>query len=906
MCLFSYKRRYMYRSFYHTILSLTIFLVALGTSCSTKQRDTQREVEQDFAIMRETLEKAAGRDLSAYFSIMDAPGVTTEEREALQFLFAYMNTGDLLNYPGEYYLDQVRASLRAKQEMPWGKDLPDHLFRHFVLPLRVNNEQLDTFRTAFYEELKARVEGLSMTEAALEVNHWCHEYVTYEPSDGRTRSPLATMKSALGRCGEESTFTTAALRAVGIPARQVYTPRWAHTDDNHAWVEVWTDGAWHFLGACEPAAKLDIAWFNSSVVRAMLVHTRAFGKYHGHEEELQSTNNYTEVNTIDTYTETADIHVEVVYADGSPAEGAEVEFCIYNYAEFCPVVTKTSDYDGRASLRAGLGDLFVWASQGDQCGWVIVKQAENKDKTWRITLRPASEQPERVDFRISPPDASPLPATVSPEEEQANNRRLAQEDSIRKAYEATFMTIDKATAWTKDHGYPAKPLADLLVASRGNHKALTVFLDKVPDDRYHAAVDLLRTLSVKDLQDTPEWLLTKIYRSMPEQYTDFELQYVLNPRIRTEHLTPHRAELQAFLDEKAPGKRAEVKDNPEKLLDLMYQYVSVCDDYSSQHIEMYPIASMRAGLTDSRNQEVLFVALARACDIPARINAVTGAVEYSSDMGKTWHVVNLHVGTTELPVQGSLSLSYTQESDAQIAHPKYYSHFSVAAITPEAKLRTLYYDEGGELELDKLFAMPKQHNAGFYYLISGTRLASGAVTGQMQRFEIKGGEEVRVQMTLPADADALKVIGSMNAEALYFDKAKSEAVSLLSTTGRGYFVLTLLDAGTEPTNHVLKDLERAKSALKSWTRPIMLLFRDATDLGAFHREEFPDLPNNVHVGYDMDQRLIKEILANIDEAKPLEYPMIVVADSFGRVVFISQGYTIGIGDRLATQILPSL
>ena len=43
------------------------------------------------------------------------------------------------------------------------------------------------------------------------------------------------------------------LWAVGIPARQVYTPRWAHTDDNHAWVEAWVDGEWHYLGASEPA-----------------------------------------------------------------------------------------------------------------------------------------------------------------------------------------------------------------------------------------------------------------------------------------------------------------------------------------------------------------------------------------------------------------------------------------------------------------------------------------------------------------------------------------------------------------------------------------------------------------------------------------------------------------------------
>ena len=115
---------------------------------------------------------------------------------------------------------------RHVTRMLWGKEIPDEVFRHFVLPIRVNNENLDDSRRVFYGELKDRVKGLPMKDAILEVNHWCHEKVVYRPSDARTSSPLASVKTAYGRCGEESTFTVAALRAVGIPARQVYTPRW--------------------------------------------------------------------------------------------------------------------------------------------------------------------------------------------------------------------------------------------------------------------------------------------------------------------------------------------------------------------------------------------------------------------------------------------------------------------------------------------------------------------------------------------------------------------------------------------------------------------------------------------------------------------------------------------------------
>lgn len=58
----------------------------------------------------------------------------------------------------------------------------------------------------FFKELKERVKGMGMKDAILEVNHWCHERVTYQPSDGRTSAPLATIRSAYGRCGEESTL----------------------------------------------------------------------------------------------------------------------------------------------------------------------------------------------------------------------------------------------------------------------------------------------------------------------------------------------------------------------------------------------------------------------------------------------------------------------------------------------------------------------------------------------------------------------------------------------------------------------------------------------------------------------------------------------------------------------------
>ena len=243
-------------------IRLSIFALSAMIAMQLSAQIADKAVLDDFNAR---LPQLTGNNISNIKELFNGP-LTPEQRQALQVLYAYMPLPDVTDHSADFFLDNVNASLQARQEMPWGKTVPDREFRHFVLPVRVNNETIDLHRPVFYNELKERVKHLSMRDAILEINHWCHEKATYQPSDGRTHAPLATVYTAIGRCGEESTFTVAALRAMGIPSRQVYTPRWAHTDDNHAWVEAWADGQWYFLGACEPEPVLNLAWFNACLL----------------------------------------------------------------------------------------------------------------------------------------------------------------------------------------------------------------------------------------------------------------------------------------------------------------------------------------------------------------------------------------------------------------------------------------------------------------------------------------------------------------------------------------------------------------------------------------------------------------------------------------------------------------
>ena len=168
------------------------FLMLTGW-CFSLSASAKADVHQDFEAR-----KAAFND-NRYYQIFDT-NLTSEERKCLEFLYAYMPISDITDYDGDFWKMNVDLSLQAKKETAWGKKIPMREFMHFVLPVRINNENLDEARRVFFNDIKDRVKGMSMKDAALEVNHWCHEHVSYQPSDSRTEAPLAAVRSAIGRC----------------------------------------------------------------------------------------------------------------------------------------------------------------------------------------------------------------------------------------------------------------------------------------------------------------------------------------------------------------------------------------------------------------------------------------------------------------------------------------------------------------------------------------------------------------------------------------------------------------------------------------------------------------------------------------------------------------------------------
>ena len=768
----------------------------------------------------------------------------------VNFLYQYMPLPDKTDYPLEFYQQNVSLSLTARAAMPWGEDVPEREFKHFVVPVRVNNENLDMSREVFYKALKPRVENLSMKDAILEVNHWCHEHVTYRPSDARTSSPLATLKTAYGRCGEQSTFTVAALRAVGIPARQVYTPRWAHTDDNHAWVEAWADGKWYFLGACEPEPVLNLGWFNESASRGMLMHTKAFGDYDGPEEVMSRTPCYTEINVIDNYAPTSELQVQVVDSKGNAVPDALVEFKLYNYAEFYTVAKKNTDQNGRTFLTAGKGDMLLWVTKQ---GKVAVQQVSfGKDQFVTVKLDD-TPLPDVMDFDIVPPPVSAALPPVTEAQRAENNRRMAYEDSIRQAYEATMPVED----W------------------RGNHQVIKQFLAEAKNK--NLAERLLDVLSKKDLRDVTLEVL-KDNEVAPKEATLLYDKYVLSPRVENEWLTPYKA----FFRE----KMAFIK-SPKQLEQWCNQNIRLDKDHNPQQLRMLPMSVYREKLTDELGRNIFFVSVARSLGMPARINEVNGKPQYYAD-GK-WIDVFAPSAKAQNP-QAKITLDYKEA--AHNDNPKYYIHFTLSKLD-EGRLDLQTFPEEATWKDD--FVKGQAMDTGEYVLTTGTRMASGKVLAHLQRIHLD--KDQAVAFTLRESQEDVQVIGSLNAEDIYHDKQLNTDKSLLSTTGRGYYVLAIVAPNQEPTNHAMRDISVYKDEFEKWGRKMIFLFQNEDEAQRFNFAEFNQLPETVVWGTDVDGKIRQEVWEQM-KLTSSSLPVFLVCDTFNRVVFCLQGYTINLGEQL--------
>ncbi len=307
----------------------------------------------------EKIEKYSGENADELTQLLE-----TQEGDTLRylnFLLENCSNNDLSVLTEDYLMTNIEFAIKAKKFKY--ANYSEDIFRHFVLPHRVSQEPLEDWREKFYTELKPLVENVEdIKEAAILVNLWALEQITFKQTSGRDQAPLTTIKRGIGRCEEMMILYIAAARSVGIPTRTASVPFWNFTNNNHAWVEIWTPDGWKYTGGAEPANSLNKAWFTKTSQRATLITSRAFGNYES-KNTIKRKDNVTTISSIEYYTDFEYVQIKVKDEENKLVTDANVVLYAASYGGLFPITELKSDENGLVKIPLGKGTVFVTAFQ---------------------------------------------------------------------------------------------------------------------------------------------------------------------------------------------------------------------------------------------------------------------------------------------------------------------------------------------------------------------------------------------------------------------------------------------------------------------------------------------------------------------------------------------------------------
>lgn len=837
-----------------------------------------------------------------------------DERALFRYHVATLPLTDVYDTGLDLIASYARQAIDLRRESPWCRDAPEDVFVHFVACPRVNNEAITDCWPALRDALGARLAGRSTREAALEANYWCCEMASYRSTDDRTLGPLGVLACGHGRCGEESTLLVAALRANGIPARQVYAPWWSHCDDNHAWVEVFTDDGWRYLGACEPEEELDRGWFTAAAGRAMMVRTGIFSTYGC--EDARDRNLLTRegrrvyVNLTPTYAPTATLVIEARHEDGMPAGNVAIRLQVLNGSAWRDIARLSTDDAGRASIEVGKGSLRVVASEGRLAANLLIDTASTTHAVLTLQVMPTPLAAAWTDLDIHAPTDHPTHSQTLTEEERRHGRERKREaDRVREV--RLERLADEARELAPSCLLPSSDCLPYLERALGNAGEVARFLER---DDGPDRLDLLSTLDDKDLHDLDADVLEDHLegaRLMRDEALsaleregagadapDLFRRYVLCPRVATERLTPYRS----FIRERLDDDRAErLRHDPA----LLWEHLQASIGYDAEeHAEGF-ISSPRGALVSRQagpeSLRVLFVCICRTFGIPARVNPVD-------------HLVECYTGGAFVSPERSDDMFECRFSSATLTEARYHLAWGVSRLDEGAGMAPGKGDGTAgapafkELDLPETcmedgrctLGLPR----GTYRLTTSVRLPDGDIQAAERIFAVpceSGSEPLELRFRSPAPSDLL-----MDIELDRFELTDVSwrclrcGLDAPSVGGRpAPVILSFVRPGEEPTEHLLDELRRHADELEGTGTVVVLVPPDVDTVGGSALISTVSAIGRAAIAHDdsheLAERLARRMFVNPDE---LPLTMLVEEDAAGGLHdrYAVAGYRVGAVD----------
>ncbi|MCB2289779.1 transglutaminase-like domain-containing protein [Clostridium sp. CS001] len=816
-----------------------------------------------------------------------------EERFLMEYLYSTMPLSDIISYDFQLFYEYVKHAIFLRENTPWGDKIPEDIFLNYVLHYRINNENIEDCRKIFYEMIHHRLENKTMHESILEVNYWCAENVTYKSTDDRAISPLSLLKCAYGRCGEESIFTVTALRSVGIPARQIYAPKWSHCDDNHAWVEVWCEEEWHYIGACEPKPMLDKGWFTAAASRAMVIHSKVFSDYCKNEDVISKNKSVTITNNISRYADFKNFCVKVINSENMPVEAAVVRFEILNYSELAPIATLHTDEKGLAKINIGLGTIAIHVVKDDK---FICKIVDTKASSKIIfNIDDAVEHEEEVEVEhidiVPPMDKRVLTYMITKEEKAQGKKRFEYCNTIREEKTSKIIaTIDKIQHIDK---YDFE-IRNILLSSMENYTEILEFLNcHSNDEDLKNRVNLLRSLSRKDYVDSKCNILNShinnvdgFLKGYPEE---IYLNYVLCPRIYLEKITDFRPYIINHFNNDL--KETFIK-SPAKLWKFIKENITELPEHEYEELYATPVEVLKMGMGSLISKKILFVAICRSFGIPSRINSSDLSIEYYDESKDAFIKVEDKYNT----LNSQILINNMDKKDLY-----YYQNWTIASLE-NGVYRTLVLDEnipvGNEISITV--------NPGHYRILTSNRLPNGSIFAAKYTFQVNPKETKVVNISL-RDAKILDLLENYQLKDFNLMDKEGDIVKASDLIKDKKSIIIWIEEGKEPTEHILNEIIEMQKDFINIEKQIILVLRNNEAKQNKTLQRVYELIPNIQTYYDDFSENVNTIARRM-YLDPDKLPLVLVANSCDSIkdttttsingIYACSGYNVGIGSML--------
>lgn len=804
---------------------------------------------------------------------------------------------DKTDVPKEVLEGFAEHACFLRENVAWCRELSEELFLENVAAYRINSERIEDCRRWFYELVMPRIEGLSLKEAILRVNLWCAQHASYHQADDRTANAVTVYKSGFGRCGEESTFVVTVLRSVGIAARQVYAPLWSHCDDNHAWVEVYCGGRFQYLGACEPEPALNRGWFDLPATKAMLVHARAFGILKDQPEMLSRNGSVIYYNVTDHYAQTADVTFVIKDASGTALCDASVDFSVLNYARFGTIATVRTDGTGRVRIRLGAGSVRISCMRNGQFLSGLVRLRESG--TQEVVLE-AEQEGRWIQGQFFVP-AGGLKAGVeeTPEAFAAFQQEVEAAGRMREERLASFYEEGRASNFPEAQ--------EILREAGGNFEEAARFLE-TDDNPYRRK--LLQNLSRKDYYDLKAEVLEEhlecamAFAGRSDVPDEIFEKYVLNPRLETEELSCWRREILDFLGERA----SDYARRPFRIWTELCEPVREPAEDAYDTLRMLPLSVLKGGRGSWYDKQNLFLAVARSCGVPARLNPVTKEAQYYKDGAFYFAAPQKEAcRRTALVFSAGDAQAWNYRTDWSLERleEKGYRALDLGCLEwQEGRLRleaepgkyrvttTVRLNGGDQLFAEYSFLLGERERTVVLEKHSGSQTAQTEVELPAVKIHLQSGRitwrELALQPAKAAESGLHAQNRPVTLQELLASRENAEAGAVEETP---HAICVWIKEGEEPTEHILNEMLERISDVKKYQERIFLFSRQEPKAAGTLRRLMCAAPELGLCLTESFEGAVRAAEAMGEERN--KYPAALVTDGKGRGLYMTCGYNVG-------------